>query len=116
MNTDEVIQNITDKVQKTANVKVVFGDPVKEGRITIIPVAKTSVKGGGGGGKGEDEKVGRGGGVGLGMVINTTPIGYIKIDDDEAVFIEILDKSRIMIAGFALAGITLLALGGIIKK
>jgi uncharacterized spore protein YtfJ len=111
MKIDEIIQSVTEKVEKTANVKVVFGDPVKEGKLTIIPVAKTSVKGGGGGGSGEEKTKGKGGGIGLGLMVKTTPMGYIKVKDGKAEFVEIIDKSKIMMGGLILGGIVLLILG-----
>ncbi len=52
MNAKEVISEITTQIQKNANVRVVFGEPIDKGAITIIPVAKVVVKGGGGGGIG----------------------------------------------------------------
>ncbi len=50
-----------NQMRDAMNVRRVFGEPYKEGDVTIIPVAR--VRGGGGGGTGE--KQGRGGGFGL---------------------------------------------------
>jgi uncharacterized spore protein YtfJ len=52
MKANELIQQITEQVHQNANVRVVFGDAIDKGDITIIPVAKVTVKGGGGGGFG----------------------------------------------------------------
>ena len=52
MKANELIQQITEQVHKNANVRVVFGDAIDKGDITIIPVAKVTLRGGGGGGQG----------------------------------------------------------------
>lgn len=116
MKANELIQQITEQVHKNANVRVVFGDPIDKGEITIIPVAKVLVRGGGGGGKGpqgsnkeaqtqdspEENKTGHG--MGLGLEINTTPMGYIHIKNGEARFKEITDTTKIATNGMIFAG------------
>lgn len=116
MKVNELIQQITEQVHKNANVRVVFGDPIDKGEITIIPVAKVIVRGGGGGGKGpqgpnkepqtqdspEENKTGQG--MGLGLEINTTPLGYVHIKNGEARFKEITDTTKIATNGMIFAG------------
>ncbi len=50
MTIQELFQTISERVQRTASVKTVYGDPIAaEGR-TIIPVARVRYGFGGGGG------------------------------------------------------------------
>ena len=68
---DEILSGARDAM----TVKKVFGDPVEENGVTVIPVAKV---GGGGGGGGDTE--GNGGG-GFGLVAK--PAGAYVIADGE---------------------------------
>jgi uncharacterized spore protein YtfJ len=52
MNTKELMSEVTSQIQTNANVRVVFGEPIDRGNLTIIPVAKIVVNGGGGSGNG----------------------------------------------------------------
>ena len=112
MNAKEIIQEITDKVQKNSNVKVLFGDPIKEKDITVIPVATICLRGGGGGGFGEDSDKKKGGGMGLGLQLITRPVGFIEIKNGETKFVEIIDRTKIILAGIGLVAV----FGLIIKK
>ncbi len=125
MNAKELIQQINEQVQKNANVRVVFGEAIEKGTITIIPVAKVTLRGGGGGGGNPPEKTPadettpkdkpKGFGMGLGLEIKTTPLGYIEIKDGQARFKEIEDSTRVALAGIALAGFIFFTVGRIIS-
>ena len=107
MKAKEVVDEVTAKVQKTANVKVVFGDPIEKDTLTIIPVATTKVSGGGGGGVDDAKKSG---GMGLGLNVTTTPIGYIKIEGGSATFVDIIDKSKLAAGGMVVGALSLVLL------
>jgi len=98
-------------------VSSVFGDPVKRGDISIIPVAETKIclgfgRGGGSRGKGDNEEVvdkagsddgcecGMNGYGGRGRV---APKGFIKFTGEKVTFEPILDITKIAFAGIALA-------------
>lgn len=98
----EVLQDVSQNIEKTANAKTVFGDPIKFENRTIIPVATVSVTGGGGGGFGMEKAkakgpFGKGGGGGLHM--ESKPIGYIEITEEGAKFISTPDVSKIALRG-----------------
>ena len=107
MNAEEIIQQISDKAEKAANIKIIFGDPIKQGEVTVIPVGSIFLKGGGGGGKigtqEGDEKGKRG--MGLGMCISTKPIGYIEVKNNEAKFVNIIDKTKVIIGMMVTLGL-----------
>ena len=128
MNISELIQQITDKIEKFAHVKVCFGEPVTLDQQTIIPVASIRLGGGGGGCMGADiqpaEQVegaeeseaeeqttckGTGGGGGFGMQVK--PVGYIEEIDGIVRFRPILDGKMIAILGLG----SLFGLGFILK-
>ena len=110
----ETIKDVMTEVEKHNNVKAIFGDPIREKNVVIIPVGSVSSRGGGGGGgaKNEDsgegsDKVsnfkfpkGKGSGMGVGYARQVRPIGYIEIKEDKAVFKPIVDAGKI--AAFAI--------------
>jgi uncharacterized spore protein YtfJ len=81
-----VVQRLAKRVGLTARASAVFGDPVVNDKVTVIPVAKATWGFGGGSG-GEAENQGSGGGGG-GIV---TPIGFIEIRREDARFVPIRD-------------------------
>lgn len=96
----EFVQGIAERLESSASVKRVYGDPITaEGR-TIIPVARIGYGFGGGtgnkpGAHGE-EKTGGGAGGGAGAV----PIGLVEISPAGTRFIPFTDKKK-MAAVFA---------------
>lgn len=110
MSITQTLTDLSDRIERTANVRIAFGDPYSDSGVTIIPVAKVTLAGGGGGGEGHTEEKRteepeKGGGMGLGLHLTTTPLGYIQIHDGKAKFIPIKDKTKITLAALAIAGI-----------
>ena len=113
MEVKQLIKEIKENLEKSANTKSIFGDVIKIDDISIIPVGSFTMKGGGGGGFGsmgsktetesEEEsksdeagaKTGKGGG--LGLTIDVKPVGYIKIKNGVAEYVEIIDKTRVIL-------------------
>jgi uncharacterized spore protein YtfJ len=113
MDVKDLMRELADRIERTANVRVAFGEPVGEGMDMVIPVARVSVRGGGGGGMGdmpEGPRRGKGSGIGLGMNIVSSPVGYIRRTAHGAEFVPIVDKNRMIIVGAVLAGLCLLTL------
>jgi uncharacterized spore protein YtfJ len=82
----DVAQRIGDRVGVRARVSAVFGDPVEQAGVTVIPVAKARWGfGGGSGGEGENQGSGGGGGA------LVSPIGFIEVRQGEARFVPIRD-------------------------
>lgn len=121
MKPDELIQKIVDQVQKSANIKAILGDPIKQNNLTVIPVASLSVRGGGGGGIKPQKEPGKEsepqqGGMGLGVSISIKPIGYIHILGDNAEFVPIVDRTKIMMSGLIVGGLALFFLGKLLRS
>ncbi|MFC1617085.1 spore germination protein GerW family protein [Candidatus Margulisiibacteriota bacterium] len=98
MKIQEFIKSIADKVQESANIKKIYGDPIEVQGKTIIPVARIAYGFGGGGGefneleKGKTEKEkmpGVGEGCGCGGGVYTQPIGYIEVTQNKTKFVSI---------------------------
>lgn len=96
-----ILREVSENIEKTANVKTVFGDPIKFENHTIIPVATVSVSGGGGGGFGKEAKgkKPKGIGGGAGLHIESKPVGYIEITEQGAKFVPTPDSTKIVLRG-----------------
>ena len=92
----------------------VFGDPIENGDVTVIPVAK--VAGGGGGGtapsEGESEAESTGSGFG-GMA---RPAGVYVIRADSVEWQPALDVTILGLAGIALAALITVTFGSVIRR
>ncbi len=107
----QVIEPI-ENMMKRLNVSTVFGEAIKEGDQTVIPVASVSYGFGYGYGwgsgqsQGEEKspKTGEGGGSGGGAAGRARPQGVIRITPDGVHFEPTMNPRAI-----ALAGITLMA-------
>jgi uncharacterized spore protein YtfJ len=108
-------------------VKAVFGEPIRVGSVTVIPVAEATVLFGGGIGfypgptttnESQDSRNGAAGvdGAGGGYVGRAKPRGYIRISPDGSVEYEALvDPVRRALGGVALLAGALSILLGIIR-
>ncbi len=119
MEIQEMLREVADKIERTANVKAVFGEPIGEGNEMVIPVARVAVRAGGGGGSGESTEgpgpKAKGKGIGLGMKIDAAPVGYIKRTQNGAVFISTVDRNRAIAIGAGVAIVSLLVMRAAIK-
>jgi uncharacterized spore protein YtfJ len=109
----EVTLEPIDEMLRKLNANAVFGEPFKEGDVTLIPVASVGYGFGYGSGRGKmtgstpgaaadagepGEGSGQGGGGG-GMA---RPIGYIRVSADGVAYEPIMDTSRISMFGIAM--------------
>ena len=101
----EPIETILDRMRVTT----VFGEPIREGNVTVVPVAEVRVNFGYGYGSGEgptgngDQPSGQGGGGGVGAMGVARPRGYLRITADGVRFEPIINQGRIALAGIFLA-------------
>lgn len=115
----DIFKGITERLQTTACVESVYGEPIVADGKTIIPVARVRYGFGGSFGEGSDDNGsssddgqagGSGGGAGGGGV-EVTPIGIIEVTPGDTRYISFEDRRRLIRA--ALIG---LALGAIIFR
>jgi len=78
---DNFLGTMAEKLGAVARAATVFGEPVEQHGVTVIPVAKARWGFGGGVGHGKDEE-GAGGGGG----VQVTPVGFIEIRNGQAEF------------------------------
>jgi uncharacterized spore protein YtfJ len=89
-NVDELLHGARDAI----TVKRVYGDPIENEGITVVPAAV--VRGGGGGG-GDAEHNG-----GAGFGVQARPVGAWVIRDGEATWKPALDLNRLVLFAFLL--------------
>ncbi|NHN61232.1 MULTISPECIES: GerW family sporulation protein [Halorussus] len=117
------IESIVERLQRSANVRSVFGDPIERGEKTVVPVARVAFGFGGGygsGGESDDgsNRRGAGGdastasenptaeprGAGGGGGAAAAPVGALEITDDGTRFVRFGERRRslgLLGAGFA---------------
>lgn len=110
---NELLERVGEAVGKRAQASAVFGEPVQREGLTVIPVARARFGFGGGGGSGSHEgEEGSGGGGGGGALVS--PVGYIEVHDDGAVFKRIATTND-LIAGVAAASLAALTLRRLLR-
>jgi uncharacterized spore protein YtfJ len=104
MNVDEFLTGARDAM----TVRRVYGDPIEQGDVTVIPAAAVA---GGGGGGGDNAENG-GGGFGL----RARPVGAYVIKDGEVMWRPAVDVARLMLGWQVVAGIAALALWSLARR
>ena len=89
-----LVAQIAERIQASADVKVVFGEAVTANGHTIIPVAQVMYGFGGGSGQAAE---GSGGGGGGGVRVK--PLGVLEVTDADTRFIPIVDVGRLALYG-----------------
>jgi uncharacterized spore protein YtfJ len=107
------ITELMDQMQESTTVKRVYGEPIIQEGITVIPVAKVSGGGGGGGGKQEGDQPGEGSGGGFG--IGVTPTGVFVIKEGKVRWQPAVDVNRVIVGGQLVAIVALLTIRTIIR-
>lgn len=86
----ELLERLAGSLGRATTAAAVFGEPVTNGGVTVIPVASAKFGfGGGSGSGGEGAAFGEGGGGGGGATV--TPVGFIAIGGGQATFTRIRD-------------------------
>ena len=90
------VEHLIERIQDSASVERVYGDPITaEGR-TLVPVARVAYGFGGGFGSGDGDEDGEGGGVGGG--VDARPLGVLEVTDAETRFVRFTDWRRTALA------------------
>jgi uncharacterized spore protein YtfJ len=92
---EDIVLRLSDKFATTANAKTVYGEPVRAGNRTIVPVAKVGYGLGATSGGRDGETVGGGGGGGG---VGARPVGYIEITDEGAQYVEFSALKKMIVA------------------
>jgi uncharacterized spore protein YtfJ len=104
---DQLLERLAELVGAKATVKVVFGEPVRQGELTVVPVARVRWGFGGGGGNSEGMPTGTASGSGGGGGVAADPVGYLELGEGGATFRPIRDPypnpALLLAAGLAVA-------------
>lgn len=109
--TYEVIQDTMDKFLGAADVDAVYGEPLVQGDVVILPTAEVLSVAGFGIGSGygtnqenEESQIGSGGGGGGGGRVLSRPVAII-VNSPDGVYIEpVIDVTKIALAALTAAG------------
>lgn len=115
---DQLLERLAEMIGARAGVQAVFGDPVKQDGLTVIPVARVRWGFGGGGGRSDGPASGPASGSGGGGGVAADPIGYLEISPDGAAFRPIREpypSPLFLIASGLTAAIVLRALARVIR-
>ena len=107
------VDEILSEARDVLTVRRVYGEPITENGVTIVPAA--AVRGGGGGGEGdpgEDTPGGSGGGFGM----SARPVGVYQLKDDEAVWVPAADTTKVILVAEVMAIVALLVVRSIVKS
>jgi len=113
----DVLRTVADRT----TVRTVFGEPVTQNGVTVIPVARVSGAGGGGGGSGPSGSYGPGGdgsygsGTGGGIALAAKPVGVFVLSNDTVRWRPSVDVNRVILGGQVVAVVALLVLRALIK-
>ncbi|MCG5212600.1 spore germination protein GerW family protein [Streptosporangium soli] len=107
------VMEMVEQSQDAATVKRVFGEPITEDGVTVIPVARVASGGGGGSGKQEAQRAGQGSGGGYGL--GATAAGVFVIKNGDVRWKPAVDVNRIVLGGQIVAVIALLTARAIVR-
>jgi uncharacterized spore protein YtfJ len=117
------LEPIEKMVDSRLGVGAVFGEPIREGGVTVVPVAEVrfGYGYGYGSGRGRVEETedgpstdeGSGGGSGAGG--RASAKGYLRISADDVRFEPVLDVTRLALAGIAFAAWSVFWIGKTIR-
>jgi uncharacterized spore protein YtfJ len=108
--TDGTVIDVLRKVADSATVRTVFGDPITEEGVTLVPVARVSGGGGGGGGGGPDDRGRESRGAGSGMRLSARPVGAFVIRKGRVRWRPAMDVNRAIVGGQIVAVLALLTI------
>jgi uncharacterized spore protein YtfJ len=121
---EQLADVVLSRILSRAGTRTVFGEPVAQGDVTVVPVAKVSTRFGFGGGSGnnpakDDAQEGSSGsGMGGGGDVKAKPLGYIEITPQGSRFIPIEDGMEIGMVAMKFVGvaIVLIALRFVLRR
>jgi uncharacterized spore protein YtfJ len=109
-----VLETIRDAID-SANAGKVFGQPIVQGDVLLLPVATVHGGGGGGSGTGPQADGHDAGGAGGGLGVTAKPAGLFIIKDGKVSWRPAVDVNRIVLGGQFVAVTALLVVRAIVK-
>ncbi len=111
------VNEVIDRARDAFNVRRVFGEPIHQGAVTLVPAAWVSGGGGGGGEGTASEGAEKAGGTstgtsyGSGFGLRARPAGAFILRNDKVRWQPAVDVNRIILGAQVLMGLFLLTIG-----
>jgi Sporulation protein YtfJ (Spore_YtfJ) len=83
---DRLLERLAELIAARAGVQAVFGEPIRQDVVIVVPVARVRWGFGGGGGRSEATPTGPASGSGGGGGVAADPVGYLEIGPGGAAF------------------------------
>jgi hypothetical protein len=83
---DRLLERLAELVGARGNVSAVFGEPIRQGDRTVVPVARVRWGIGGGSGRTDEAPAGPSSGTGGGGGVAADPVGYLVVTPEETTF------------------------------
>ncbi|MGH2702710.1 MAG: spore germination protein GerW family protein [Actinomycetota bacterium] len=106
------VQELLAQAKDAITVGRVFGEPLEQGGVVVIPVA--AVRGGGGGGSGDGQD-GEGSGSGSGFGLTARPVGVYVVKNGQVSWEPAFDLNHVILGGQIVAVALLLMLRVVFK-
>jgi uncharacterized spore protein YtfJ len=113
-NDTSILETVKELVQNTTAEKV-YGTPVIQEGIAVLPVAKVSGGGGGGSGTGPGDDGHEAGGTGGGLGLTAKPLGVYVIREDRVDWRPAVDVNKAILGGMAVLVAAIVTAGVVIK-
>lgn len=107
------VQAVITQARDAISVKRVFGEPIQQGDMTVIPAARVGGGAGGGGGAGPS---GQGSGEGSGFGLSARPAGVYVLKGGKVRWRPAIDVNRIVLGMQIVVGIGLLVVLQALRK
>ena len=114
-NSDAEVLETVREVVGSAGADKVFGTPVTQDGVTVLPVARITGGGGGGGGTGPAPEGGQNRGTGGGLGLTAKPLGVFVIKGGEVTWRPVVDVGRVILGGQIVAVVALRTIRALIK-
>jgi uncharacterized spore protein YtfJ len=101
------ITDAVDSVRDAATVRRVFGEPVQQDGVTVIPATAVRTTYGGGSGRDPKGQDGEGGGA----MLTARPVGVFVVGGDEVRWVPVVDVTRLVTVAGLVAGAYLIVQG-----
>lgn len=109
-----VLETVKEMVENTTAEKV-YGKPITQDGITVLPVAKVSGGGGGGSGTGPAGDGQETGGTGGGLGLTAKPLGVFVIRQGRVKWRPAVDANKAILGGLAVMVAAIVTAGMLIK-
>lgn len=116
---DRLLERLAELVGAKATVRAVFGEPIRQGDLLVVPVARVRWGFGGGGGRSAAAPTSPASGSGGGGGVAAEPVGFLEVGPAGATFNPIADvrpSPAFIIAAGITAAIVIRALARLLRR